>query len=95
MPIRIKRGETLPLLLTAAERDAVVKEVMPPTLEDKLQLGLAKHGEVEFQLTLDELEDLQGWVAATANHTKKKRLGALLDEVFLKIDSLLTGYTDQ
>jgi hypothetical protein len=48
MPIRIKRGQALPLLLTPAERDAVVKEVMPPTLEDKLQLGLAKDGEVVF-----------------------------------------------
>ncbi|HRR86050.1 MAG TPA: hypothetical protein P5316_13655 [Phycisphaerae bacterium] len=38
---------------------------------------------------------LQGWVAATANHTEKRRLGAQLDEVFLKIDPLLTGYADQ
>ena len=95
MPIRIKRGETLPLLLTPAESDAVVKEVMPPTLEDKLQLGVPKDGEVEFQFTLDELEDLQGWVAGTANHTKKRRLGHTLDEVFLKIDALLTCYTDK
>jgi hypothetical protein len=34
-------GETRPLLLTSRD-DAVVKEVIPPTLEDKLQLGLPR-----------------------------------------------------
>ena len=93
---RVEPGDTVPLMLTAAERDAIVAEVVPPPdLEDKLRLGLAKGGLLQYLLTLDELDELQGWVAATANHSRKQALQRTLDAVFNKIEWLLEGYTDE
>ena len=93
---RIEPGDAVPLMLTAAERDLIVAEVVPPPdLEDKLRLALRKGGRLQFLLTLDELDELQGWVAATANHNRKRAIQGTLDTVFSKIQGLLERYTDE
>ena len=46
-------------------------------------------------LTLDDLEDLGGYVAAEANHTKDKKLRMKLDGIFAKIDDLLETHSHE
>jgi hypothetical protein len=48
-----------------------------------------------FRFTLDDWEELAGWVAFEANHTKDKKLGKELDHLFDRIQDLLDSYTDQ
>jgi hypothetical protein len=93
----IEPDDTVALLLTPAERDAAVSlEVfLPDDLERKLQLGVSKGARLEFPLTLDDLDELQGCVAAAANHTKSRKLQRTLDAVFDKIQKLLDRYTDE
>jgi hypothetical protein len=46
-------------------------------------------------LTLDDLEDLGGYVAAEANHATDKKLRKKLDAIFSKIDDLLETHSDE
>jgi hypothetical protein len=46
-------------------------------------------------LTLDDLEDLGGYVAAEANRTKDKKLKKKLDTIFAKIDDLMETHSDE
>ncbi len=45
-------------------------------------------------LSLDDLEDLGGYIAAEANHTKDKKLRKKLDAISSKIDDLLETHAD-
>ena len=90
----IQPGQKLELDLTPAERKAILDHLtaLPPEYA-----GLLKkvHPEQPLLLTLDELEDFSGYVAAEANHTKNKKLGAVLDSAYEKIGELLDAFTDQ
>jgi hypothetical protein len=46
-------------------------------------------------LTLDDLEDLGGYIAAEANHTTDKKLRKKLDVIFSKIQDLLETHADE
>ena len=93
---RIEPDDAVPLLLTPAERDALLGEAaLFAGLDYKLRLGVSKAGQLEFRLTLDEVDDLQGYVAAAANHTKSRKLQHTLDAVYDKIERLLEGEADE
>lgn len=67
------------------------------TLQDEVSLytdlvptiGEEKNGKIEFELDADGLDELNGYVAATANHAESKGIETILDRIFQKIDALL------
>ena len=67
------------------------------TLQDEVSLytdlvptiGEKKNGKIEFEMDADDLGDLNGSVAATANHAESKGIETILDRIFQKIDALL------
>jgi hypothetical protein len=87
--IKIKPGQPVALKLTAEERQLLLDTLIfvDNELEQKLRLVVA--GAQAVQLTLDDLEDLAGCVAAEANHTKDKRLEKKLDRIFERVEGLL------
>ena len=93
---RIDPDDAVRLLLTPAERDALLGEAaLFAGLDDKLRLGVSRAAQLEFRLTLDELDDLQGYVAAAANRTRSRKLQHTLDAVYDKIQKLLDGEADE
>jgi hypothetical protein len=46
-------------------------------------------------MSLDDIEEVQGYVAAEANHTKNKKLQRELDRLFDKLQVYLDSYDDQ
>ena len=46
-------------------------------------------------LSLDEIDDLMGYVVAEANHTDDKKLERALDKIFSRLDDYLSKYDDQ
>lgn len=46
-------------------------------------------------MSLDDIEEIQGCVAAEANHTKNLKLQKELDRVFKKLQVFLDTYDDQ
>jgi len=96
MPQRkqIKPGEKVGLKLTAAERRVIVNDVTCVD-QDYVQTIQGTPPGKPVHFTLDELDDLGGYIAAEANHTTDRALEKTLDGVFEKIQSLLGQYTDE
>lgn len=47
-----------------------------------------------YRLTLDDLDELAGYVAAEANHAKDKKLRKEWDQLYARIAAVLESYTD-
>ena len=93
-PIRIRPGEKVSLELTAEERTCILEDI--GYLDPKAEATLRKTPAGQpIKMTLDELDELAGCVAAEANHTKNRKLGKILDGIFRKAEHLLTTHTDE
>ena len=93
---KIKSDDTLPLRLSERERDLILNEVFPaPELMDRFRLAIVDGHAVVARLTLDDLDELGGAVAAVANHAMSKTLQKEMDRLFDRIQNLLDTYTDE
>jgi hypothetical protein len=63
---KIPFGTKLPVKLTLRERDLICDETLYDT--DFANLAVVDGNGVRVELSLDDIEDLQGYVAAAANH---------------------------
>ena len=61
----------------------------------RIRLTLIKDGKAEFHFTLDELEELAGYIAAEAIHATSKNLENKLNKIYLRIFEIMDHYTDQ
>ena len=90
---QIRRGDKIGLKLTSAERTLLLEGLTClPTQYEQAINGTPTSEPV--MLTLDDLDDLGGYVAADANHATNKKLQKKLDAVFQKIQHLLETHTD-
>lgn len=91
----LKPGEKVVLKVTLEQADLVVEQ----TLIDDYLLAIihrakARDGIVSVRCTLDDLEQLAGYVAAKANHTKDKKLQKQFDAISETIDQLSLSCTE-
>jgi hypothetical protein len=89
----IPYGSKLPVALTLRERDLIRDETF-------CDAGFAKCAVVDgtgikVELSLDEIEEIQGYVAAAANHTNNEKLRKKPDRLFAKFQEYLDAYDDQ
>jgi Plasmid pRiA4b ORF-3-like protein len=93
-PIRITPGAKVSLELTEDERTRILEDLgyLDPKVEATLRKTPAGR---PIKMTLDELDELAGCVAAEANHTKNRKLGKILDGIFVKVERLLATHTDE
>jgi hypothetical protein len=89
----IRPGEKLDLSLTPAERAAILDNMLclPPEYEALLR---KTRPEQPLLLTLEDLEDFSGSVAAESNHASDKKLRRILDAAYSKMTALLDRFTD-
>lgn len=90
---KISYGTKLPVKLTLRERDLIRNETF-------CDPGFAKFSVVEgkgikVDMSLDDIEEIQGFIAAEANHTENKKLQRDLDRLFDKLQVYLDTYDDQ
>jgi hypothetical protein len=90
---RIQKYEEFGLQLTQAERKLIVDGVLgvPQDLELTIRTTPAKQ---PVMMTLDNWDELGGYVAAEANNTGDKKLQKKFDAIFSKIQDLLDSQTD-
>ena len=91
---RISPGEKVPLKLTSTEVKAILDDLMCLDREYEQLIQEAPVGK-PVMMTLDDLEDFGGYIAAEANHTEDRMLGRKLDRIFEKCQRLLETYTDE
>ena len=91
---QIKPGEKVGLKLTPAER-MLLLNAMHGLTEKIRDVMRATPTAQPVMLTLDDLGDLEGHVAAEANHTKGKKLQQRFDAISQKILSLLDLHGDE
>jgi hypothetical protein len=90
----IRPGQKLELALTPRERRAILDHLLCLPPEYATLLGKTPADE-PLLLTLDDLDDFSGYVAAESNHTPDKRLRTILHSAFRKMTALLDTFTDE
>lgn len=91
---QIRPNEKVPLKLTATERKLVLNDMMALDPDYERIIEATPSGK-PIMMTLDELDDFGGYVAAEANHCDDKKKQKKLDAVFQKVQGLLEAYTDE
>lgn len=95
-PKRIAVGEKIPLELTERERDLIMKHTFAGNnLTDRLRVVPSPGQRPFYRFTLDDLDELAGYVAAEANHAKIKKLEKELRQLYSRIADALESYTDE
>jgi hypothetical protein len=93
---RIRPDEKLPLELNESERDLILNHSFAEQeLTDRLRVVPAPGESPIYRFTLEELDQLAGYVAAEANHTQNKKQRKERDRLFDRISAVLESYTDQ
>jgi hypothetical protein len=90
---KIPYGTKLPVTLTLRERDIIRDETFCDP--DFARMAVVDGKRIKVELSLDDIEEIQGYIAAAANHTKNKRLQKELDRLFDKLLFFLDTYDDQ
>ena len=93
---RISPTDRVSLKLSDRERALIIENTFAPDyLTRRLRLAVVgeKHPPVAF--TLDEWEELHGYVAAEANHCRVRKLERALYRICERIQGILETHTDQ
>jgi hypothetical protein len=90
---RIPYGTKLPVFLTRKELEDIRECVV---VGDEFGRHAVVEGKrLRLDLSLDDIEELQGHVAAESNHTRDKKMQQRLDKIFAKLQKFLDTYDDQ
>jgi repressor LexA len=91
----IQPGERVPVRLSPAQRDLILEHTfIDPELQQRLRVAEADGASIVAPLTLDDLDDLLGHVAAEANHSKDARLRRRLDTIYERLRDVEEAHTD-
>jgi hypothetical protein len=90
---RIPYGTKLPVTLTLRERDLIRDETFCDPNFGKC--AVVEGTGIKVELSLDEIEEIQGYVAAEVNHTKHAKRRKEHDRLFNKFQVFLDTYDDQ
>ena len=92
---RVAPETKLPLRLSARERDLVLKDSLAPDeLTACLRIVPPAGKPLIARYTLQDLDDLSGYVAFEANHAKNRKLEKEWRAIFAKISDIVDTHTD-
>ena len=83
----------MPVTLTLRERDFIRDETFCDP--DFAKCAVVDGTGIRVDLSLDDIEEIQGYVAAEANHTNNSKRRKELDRLFDKLQVFLDTYDDQ
>ncbi len=91
----IALGSAVAVLLTPRERDLVLEHTFAgPNLTERLRLAPVSGAHLVVEYTLDDLDELIGYIAAEANHTGDVALQGDLDALFERLKEEMESYAD-
>jgi hypothetical protein len=93
---RIAPGTMLPLELTDRERELILKHSFAPDeLTQQLRIVPPRGKPVVARYTLDDLDDLAGYVAAESNHAENRKLLTEWQATYGKVAAILEAHTTE
>jgi hypothetical protein len=92
---KIDPGEKVEVVFTARQRELVLQHTLAgPDVTESLELAHQADGRCVVHYTLEDLDELLGYIAAEANHSKSKRLQEELDALFEHLQRLMESFDD-
>ena len=86
---QIKPGQLVDVRLTRQERDLILERTLiDDEMEGHLRGATPRGSNLVVNLTLDDVDDLAGHVAAEANHCSEPRVRRVLDAVYDRLASI-------
>jgi hypothetical protein len=93
-PVRPSAKVSVPL--NRRERELILEHTFADDeLTVRLRTAPTSNKTAVYAFTLDDMEELMGYVAAEANHAKDKKLQKELDRLFARMEEVLNSYTDE
>ncbi|MEO8051072.1 MAG: hypothetical protein ABI833_11715 [Acidobacteriota bacterium] len=93
---KIAVGEKVPMELNDRERDLILNHTFAGNeLTSRFCIVPDPGRPPSYRFTLDELDELAGYVAAEANHAKVQKLEKELRGLYARIAAVLETYTDE
>jgi hypothetical protein len=93
---QVAPGRELPLELSDRERELILKHTFADDeLTGRLLHLLTPGAPPIYRFTLDDLDELAGYVAAEANHAKDKKIEKELLRLYARMAAVLESYTDE
>jgi len=90
----VQPDEKVPLTLTATERKLILNDLTCLDQEYEQIIQATPTGK-PVMMTLDELDEFGGYVAADANHCDDRKKQKKLDAIFEKVQNQLEAFTDE
>ena len=92
---KIKRGQKVEVSFCPRERVLVLEHTFTgPELTTALRRAQLELGRYVVRYTLDDLDELLGFVAAEANHSTDKKLRKELDALYARVRREMESYDD-
>jgi len=93
---RIRPDEKVPLELNDRDRELILKHSLADEeLTNRLRVVPPPGEAPVYRFTLDELDELTGYIAAEANHAKDKKRQQEWDRLYAQLAAVLESYTDE
>jgi hypothetical protein len=92
---KIKEGQKVEVRFSPSERVLVLERTFTgPELTTALRRAKLDAGKYVVRYTLDDLDELLGFVAAEANHSTDKKLRKDLDALYARVRREMESYDD-
>jgi hypothetical protein len=90
---KVARSEKIPIKLSTKDRDLLLENTFIDTEHiELLKAAKPERGVIMVHLTLDDLDDILGYIAFGANHTNDSELEAMLDKVYDRLTDIESMY---
>lgn len=95
-PKRISAEDRIPVRLSERDRELIIEHTLiGPDLEQLVRLTEVEGNALVARMTLGDLEELIGYVAAEANHHANQRIRRRLDTLFGRLTAVEDLYTTE
>ena len=92
---RIPEGQPIAIAFTERERTLIIEHTFAdPELTTALANAEQQGTDLIARSTLDDLDELRGHIAATANHCKNRKLQRELETLFARLTAEMDRYDD-
>jgi len=92
---KIRPGEAVEVGFSVRERALVLDHTLAgPDVTERLKIAEVRGSKLVAQFTLDDLDELIGYIAAEANHTSDRRLQSALDRLYDRLKATMESYDD-